>query len=93
MAKKEAKTKWDERHWSEKPLESMADRDWRIFKEVRSNFSGFLSQMIFHFETVKSIFRPVHNVVFFMVMLHILSYFKKKISRKVMFEKYLITLF
>ena len=33
IAKKEAKTKWDERHWSEKPLEEMADRDWRIFKE------------------------------------------------------------
>ncbi|KAJ2765591.1 mRNA splicing protein prp28, partial [Coemansia nantahalensis] len=24
---------WDERHWSEKTLEEMADRDWRIFKE------------------------------------------------------------
>lgn len=33
IAKKEAKTKWDERHWSEKPLDEMADRDWRIFKE------------------------------------------------------------
>lgn len=33
LAKKEAKTKWDERHWSEKPLSEMADRDWRIFKE------------------------------------------------------------
>ena len=33
IAKKEAKTKWDERHWSEKPLEEMQDRDWRIFKE------------------------------------------------------------
>jgi ATP-dependent RNA helicase DDX23/PRP28 len=33
MLKKEAKTKWDERHWSEKPLEEMKDRDWRIFKE------------------------------------------------------------
>lgn len=33
MAKKEAKTKWDERHWSEKPLNEMKHRDWRIFKE------------------------------------------------------------
>lgn len=33
IAKREAKTKWDERHWSEKPLDEMADRDWRIFKE------------------------------------------------------------
>ena len=32
-AKKEAKQKWDDRHWSEKPLEIMAERDWRIFKE------------------------------------------------------------
>lgn len=30
---KEARTKWDERHWTEKPLEEMALRDWRIFKE------------------------------------------------------------
>ena len=33
LAKKDAKTKWDERHWSEKPLKEMTDRDWRIFKE------------------------------------------------------------
>ena len=33
LEKKESKTKWDERHWSEKPLDEMADRDWRIFKE------------------------------------------------------------
>ncbi|KAI8139339.1 P-loop containing nucleoside triphosphate hydrolase protein [Fennellomyces sp. T-0311] len=31
--KKEAKMMWDDRHWSEKPLEQMAERDWRIFKE------------------------------------------------------------
>ncbi|KAJ1733087.1 mRNA splicing protein prp28 [Coemansia biformis] len=24
---------WDERHWSEKTLDEMSDRDWRIFKE------------------------------------------------------------
>ncbi|KAI7894801.1 P-loop containing nucleoside triphosphate hydrolase protein [Mucor mucedo] len=30
---KEAKTKFDERHWSEKPLNQMKERDWRIFKE------------------------------------------------------------
>lgn len=33
VEKKEAKTKWDERHWSEKPLTEMQLRDWRIFKE------------------------------------------------------------
>ncbi len=33
MARKEAKTKWDERHWSDKPLTEMTLRDWRIFKE------------------------------------------------------------
>ncbi|EIE89343.1 hypothetical protein G6F46_004432 [Rhizopus delemar] len=31
--RKEAKTKWDERHWTEKPLNQMKERDWRIFKE------------------------------------------------------------
>lgn len=31
--KREAKTQWDDRHWSEKPLEHMKERDWRIFKE------------------------------------------------------------
>ncbi|KAK4518750.1 uncharacterized protein ATC70_008972 [Mucor velutinosus] len=31
--KKEAKAKWDERHWTEKPLDQMKERDWRIFKE------------------------------------------------------------
>lgn len=30
---KEVKVLWDERHWSEKPLDQMRDRDWRIFKE------------------------------------------------------------
>ncbi|EPQ58209.1 P-loop containing nucleoside triphosphate hydrolase protein [Gloeophyllum trabeum ATCC 11539] len=28
-----AKAGLDERHWSEKPLEEMRDRDWRIFRE------------------------------------------------------------
>lgn len=27
------KSKWDDMHWKDKPLESMSDRDWRIFKE------------------------------------------------------------
>ncbi|KAI9498901.1 P-loop containing nucleoside triphosphate hydrolase protein [Zychaea mexicana] len=31
--KKEAKMMWDDRHWSDKPLEQMQERDWRIFKE------------------------------------------------------------
>lgn len=30
---KDDKRLYDERHWSEKTLEEMADRDWRIFKE------------------------------------------------------------
>ena len=33
IAKKEANTKWDERHWSEKSVDEMRERDWRIFKE------------------------------------------------------------
>lgn len=32
-AKREAKQKWDDRHWSEKSRKEMTDRDWRIFKE------------------------------------------------------------
>ena len=27
------KQHWDDRHWSEKKLEEMTERDWRIFKE------------------------------------------------------------
>ncbi|KAJ2891149.1 mRNA splicing protein prp28, partial [Coemansia aciculifera] len=30
---RERKAQWDERHWKEKPLGEMRDRDWRIFKE------------------------------------------------------------
>lgn len=31
--KKEERLKWDDRHWSDKPLSQMKERDWRIFKE------------------------------------------------------------
>ncbi|CAG8488480.1 5703_t:CDS:10 [Paraglomus occultum] len=31
--RKELKNMWDDRHWSEKPLSEMKERDWRIFKE------------------------------------------------------------
>uniref|UniRef100_A0A183IB79 Probable ATP-dependent RNA helicase DDX23 n=1 Tax=Soboliphyme baturini TaxID=241478 RepID=A0A183IB79_9BILA len=30
---KEAKQKWDDRHWLQKSLQEMTDRDWRIFRE------------------------------------------------------------
>ncbi|KAJ8313993.1 hypothetical protein KUTeg_008554 [Tegillarca granosa] len=33
LAKKEAKQRWDDRHWKEKSLDEMTERDWRIFKE------------------------------------------------------------
>lgn len=33
MRKKEAKQRWDDRHWSQKKLDEMTDRDWRIFRE------------------------------------------------------------
>lgn len=33
MRKKEAKQRWDDRHWGQKKLEEMTDRDWRIFRE------------------------------------------------------------
>merc|ERR1712218_94418 len=31
--KKVAKQKWDDRHWTDRELEKMAERDWRIFRE------------------------------------------------------------
>lgn len=33
LARREAKQKWDDRHWSEKALDQMTERDWRIFRE------------------------------------------------------------
>ncbi|KAJ1655159.1 mRNA splicing protein prp28 [Dispira simplex] len=30
---REARARWDDRHWSAKSLDEMRDRDWRIFKE------------------------------------------------------------
>ncbi|XP_046741670.1 probable ATP-dependent RNA helicase DDX23 isoform X1 [Diprion similis] len=33
VKKKEEKQKWDDRHWSEKSIEEMTERDWRIFRE------------------------------------------------------------
>ncbi|CAH8461466.1 unnamed protein product [Schistosoma turkestanicum] len=33
VAKREAKQKWDDRHWTEKALDQMTERDWRIFRE------------------------------------------------------------
>ena len=31
--KKEQAQRWDDRHWTDKPLEAMLERDWRIFRE------------------------------------------------------------
>lgn len=33
VKKREEKQKWDDRHWSEKDLDEMTERDWRIFRE------------------------------------------------------------
>ena len=33
VANKEAKQRWDDRHWTEKLKDEMTERDWRIFKE------------------------------------------------------------
>lgn len=33
LASREAKQSFDDRHWTEKDLEGMTDRDWRIFRE------------------------------------------------------------
>jgi len=32
-ASREAKQRWDDRHWTDKSLDQMVERDWRIFKE------------------------------------------------------------
>ena len=31
--RKESQQRFDDRHWSDKPLDQMTDRDWRIFRE------------------------------------------------------------
>ncbi len=31
--KREEKQKWDDRHWNEKGVQDMNERDWRIFRE------------------------------------------------------------
>ncbi len=31
--RREEKQKWDDRHWTQKDLKQMSDRDWRIFRE------------------------------------------------------------
>ena len=31
--KREDKQKWDDRHWMEKKVDEMTERDWRIFRE------------------------------------------------------------
>ena len=33
MQKKEDRQKFDDRHWSDKELQNMTERDWRIFRE------------------------------------------------------------
>jgi len=33
VKKREDKQKWDDRHWTDKALEKMTQRDWRIFRE------------------------------------------------------------
>ena len=33
VGRREDKQKWDDRHWTQKELPQMTDRDWRIFRE------------------------------------------------------------
>ena len=33
LQRKEDKQKFDDRHWSDKELDRMTERDWRIFRE------------------------------------------------------------
>jgi ATP-dependent RNA helicase DDX23/PRP28 len=48
-----AKAGYDDRHWTEKPLEEMKERDWRIFREDFSiSARGMFCIFLFGFEYV-----------------------------------------
>ena len=45
--KREDKQKWDDRHWSEKDVDDMTERDWRIFREdYNISIKGIYSLMM-----------------------------------------------
>lgn len=47
LQKKEDKQKWDDRHWQQKKLEEMTERDWRIFREdynISTKGEGYRTQ-------------------------------------------------
>jgi ATP-dependent RNA helicase DDX23/PRP28 len=46
LQRKEDKQKFDDRHWSEKELENMTERDWRIFRRVVILFNNILKYLI-----------------------------------------------
>ena len=37
IKKREERKKWDDRHWTQKRLDEMTERDWRIFREGKIN--------------------------------------------------------
>ena len=55
--RKELKTMWDDRHWSEKPLSEMKERDWRIFKEDFNITTK--GTVIFNFYVLLTISTPI----------------------------------
>lgn len=49
--KREDKQKWDDRHWMEKKVDEMTERDWRIFREdynisIKGAFTMYNSVLI-----------------------------------------------
>lgn len=55
--RKAAKAGLDERHWSDKPLEEMKERDWRIFREdfsISARGWSWLKIYILHLADLKS---------------------------------------
>jgi len=49
--KREDKQKWDDRHWMEKKVDEMTERDWRIFREdynisIKGSFTFFAIEVL-----------------------------------------------
>lgn len=59
--KKASKNGLDERHWSEKPLNEMQERDWRIFREDFSIAARGMSVVKFGLSSADDSCRRIHS--------------------------------
>jgi ATP-dependent RNA helicase DDX23/PRP28 len=49
MEQKERKKAWEDRHWTDKPLDAMTDRDWRILKsDFEISSKGDIHHLLLH---------------------------------------------